>query len=277
MAQLPPWIPTLSTSTNSHKIELTGLTTGQTYHFRVQGMDKNDQSMFSDDYMFATFSQPKLDDYNIVEITDSGCKIQWKTNVPTDSNVEYTDQASQQSATQGASDHVTDHGITLTGLEAGTKYEAKIKGTDVNKNTFFSDPFTLETNVDNQPPQISQVKAESYLVPGKEDLVQSIIFWGSDESSTSRVVYEEGIHKTEGNFSKESAEDTNLTTKHIVVLVNLKPATVYHFKTVGADKSGNRGESKEFTLLTPRSKQSIVQIIISNFEQMFGWARKLGG
>ena len=264
------------TNANTHKIELTSLSAGQTYHLRVNGLDKNSNSVASDDYIFATYATPKLETYNVDEVTDSLAKLTWKTNVPTDSMVEYLNKASGESSTQGMPDTTADHRVSVTNLEAGTEYEVKIKGTDVNKNSFTSNPFTLTTAADTQSPDISQVKTESSLISGKEEKVQSIIFWKTNESSTSQVRFEEGVTISD-TFSQESREDDNLTTNHIIVLTNLKPGTVYHFKVVSKDQSGNESISENFTLLAPQKSQSIIQLIVSNFEQTFGWLRKIKG
>jgi hypothetical protein len=262
------------TNTNTHKIELTGLSAGQTYHLRVNGLDKNSNNVASDDYVFATYATPQLETYKVEEVTDSLVKLTWSTNVPTDSMVEYTNKTSGESSAQGTLDTTADHAISVTNLEPGTEYEAKIKGTDVNKNSFMSNPFVFTTAADTQSPDISQVKTESSLISGKEDKVQSIIFWKTNESSTSQVKFEEGVTISD-TFSQESREDNNLTTNHIIVLTNLKPGTVYHFRVVSKDESSNEAISENFTLLTPQKSQSIIQLIVSNFEQTFGWLRKL--
>jgi|GEM_PF-920678 len=262
------------TNTNTHKIELTGLTTGQTYHLRVNGIDKNSNNVASDDYVFATYATPKLETYKVEEVTDSLAKLTWKTNVPTDSMVEYFNKTNEEGGTQGLPDTTADHLISVSNLEPGTEYEVKIKGTDVNKNSFISNPFTITTAADTQSPEISQVKTESSLISGKEEKVQSIIFWKTSEASTSQVKFEEGVVISD-TFSQESREDNNLTTNHIIVLTNLKPGTVYHFKVVSKDESGNETVSENFTLLTPQKSQSIIQLIISNFEQTFGWLKKI--
>ncbi|HLM83834.1 MAG TPA: fibronectin type III domain-containing protein [Candidatus Bathyarchaeia archaeon] len=264
-------------STNTHKLELANLSPAQTYHLRVNGINKKDAtaSIVSDDYVFATYAPPKLENYNVQEVTDNFAKLIWKTNIPTDSLVQYVNKSSGESGTQGVPEPTADHELAVSNLKPGTEYELKITGTDVNKNSFTSNPFTLTTAQDAVPPQVSQVKTESSLAGGKEDKVQSIIFWKTDEPSSSQVRFEEGIRAGD-SFSQESKEDGNLTTNHIIVLTNLKLGTVYHFMVVSKDASGNETVSDNFTLLTPQKTQSIIQLIIANFEQTFGWIRKVG-
>ncbi|EKD46635.1 MAG: hypothetical protein ACD_67C00135G0001, partial [uncultured bacterium] len=37
--------------------------------------------------------------------------------------------------------------------------------------------------------------------------------------------------------------------------------------------SGNKAVSTDFALLTPRRRENIIQIIIGNFTDIFGWAK----
>jgi hypothetical protein len=41
------------------------------------------------------------------------------------------------------------------------------------------------------------------------------------------------------------------------------------------DEADNIGESEDFTMLTPTQEESIIDIIIKNFESTFGWLKKL--
>jgi hypothetical protein len=50
---------------------------------------------------------------------------------------------------------------------------------------------------------------------------------------------------------------------------------VYRFRAVSKDRNGNATESEIFSLLTPRREESVFQMIISNFEETFGWMRQM--
>ena len=71
--------------------------------------------------------------------------------------------------------------------------------------------------------------------------------------------------------------ENSFTTKHIQVAVAFQQATVYKFWLVCKDKTGNDRKSEDFTLLTPTKEQSIIDIIIANFQSTFGWMKKLNG
>ena len=70
--------------------------------------------------------------------------------------------------------------------------------------------------------------------------------------------------------------DKTLVMKHTVVISTLKPGQVYRFRVESIDLSGNIATSKDFTLLTPQQRKTIIQIIIQNFEQTFFWVKRLG-
>ena len=259
--------------TNLHKIELTNLVAGETYHFRVKGEGAGSNVVFSDDYVFATFPEPQIESYEVGEVTDESSVIRWATNVPTESSVEYWKKDDpDQKSTQGFTDLVTEHEVELGGLVQGTAYELRVKGIDTNKNTFESEIFGLETAIDLTPPEIAGVSSKATLSTQGEDAVQAIVSWKTNEPATTQLVLE---NTAEENGEGESSKiDENLTTNHVVVLTDLRPAMVYRFKAVSLDKNQNRGESKTFSLLTPQREKSIFELIFANFEQTFGWVKK---
>jgi len=259
---------------NLHRIELTDLKSGEVYHFKVGGGDSSD-SVYSKDYMFGTFDSPIISNLTTDEITDISAKISWDVSVPSESYVEYQNvDDPEDNGTQGASGLQTENTVILTGLTQGSRYALRIKGSDVNKKDFESEEISIETLIDETPPVISQVNTDSSLVNGKEDKVQTIVSWKTDEISTSQVAFSIGSGD-DSKFDQKSKEDSNLTTNHLVVLTNLKPGTVYNFKVVSKDENGNTSESQNFTLLTPQKQQSVIQMIIANFEQSFGFLKKL--
>jgi chitodextrinase len=261
---------------NMHKIELTGLEAGKTYHFRVNAKNKNDTSVSSDDYIFATNPMPTLGNYTVGEVTDSKITLEWTTNVETDSMVGFVNRDNpEEKGEQGDPTLTTNHKLIINGLSEGTNYDIKISGTDANTNSFESIPFLVTTFKDVTAPEIGQVNTESSLIGGKDDKVQSIIYWRTNEGATSQVVFDTKKSGDISSYTQSSKEDDNLTTNHVVVLTNLNSGTVYYFMVVSKDKNGNESHSEAFSLLTPRKEKSIIQMIIANFEETFGWMKKM--
>jgi len=77
-------------------------------------------------------------------ITSSGARIDWTTDEPSDSKVEYGLTPSLGSVATG-SGSVTSHSVTLSGLQAGTRYYYRASSTDAAGNTGFSPVGTFDT------------------------------------------------------------------------------------------------------------------------------------
>jgi purple acid phosphatase-like protein/cytochrome c len=91
---------------------------------------------------------------------------------------------------------------------------------------------------DNTPPEITNVKAS--------DITKTsvIITWDTNENADSKVVY--------GKTSSYGQEVSNASRvkKHSVAIVNLESTTLYHYKVISSDKSGNETESADGTFTT---------------------------
>jgi len=251
-----------------HSINLSNLNQGATYHYRVKGKDKNGMLYASSDQTFEPKSPAKITDISIKDISEHGAKVSFKTNVPTDANVTYTDiKNNQTTGSQGARDLTTEHKIELSNLPQGTTFSIGIAVRDEQGTEATTKAPDLTTGQDKSQPVIDNVKTDSALT--QSDKVQSIISWRTDEQATSSLIYKEGSSGEE----KELKITDNLTTSHIAVITVFKPGTVYNFKVKSVDASGNEAVSKDFALLTPKRRENIIQIIISNFTDIFGWAR----
>ena len=258
-----------------HSIKLNNLRSGTLYHFRVRGISGEGNSLVSDDYSFTTFTLPQIETYQIEEIDERTIKLNWKTNVETDSTLKYTDLETNITKTQGEDGMSSIHNFTLKGLNPGKEYLLQIQGRDIYGNQAITSEFAAATLADNTVPEIKQIRTETAVSSGKSDVVQTIISWKTNEPTTSQILWEEGISQDE-EPQNSTPEDENYTTNHIMVITTFKPASVYRFRIQGKDKAGNIGQSQDFTILIPEKKKSVIQIIISNFEDTFGWVKKLG-
>jgi hypothetical protein len=257
-----------STLTKEHSISLSNLNQGTTYHYRVKGRDDNNNLYASADNTFEPKSPAQITDINVDQITEHGAVVSFKTNVPTDADVTYTDIAnSETTGSQGNKDLATEHKIELNNLEQGTTFSISISVKDEQGTEATTNGPDFTTGKDEKPPVIEGVKTDSALT--QSDKVQTIISWRTDEQATSAVVYKEGRTGEE----KEVKISDNLASSHIAVITIFKPGIVYNFKVKSIDASGNEAISNDFALLTPRRKENIIQIIINNFQEIFGWAR----
>ena len=125
------------------------------------------------------------------------------------------------------------------------------------------------------PPIIYQVQTASALSPGRDAKVQTIISWKTNEPSTTRVYYQKGIAELGQELSEITKLDINYTKKHVVVITKFNPGVAYSFKVESIDSGGNISLSKIYTILTPRQKESVFQVIMKNMEDVFGWIGKI--
>jgi hypothetical protein len=252
-----------------HQIELASLNQGTTYHYRVKGKDKDGKYFASSDQTFEPKSPAKISNISINDVTEHGATVSFKTDVPTDANVTFTDvRNSATTGSQGSRDLATEHKIELVNLNQGTTFSISISAKDEQgtEATMKAQDFT--TGKDENPPVIDNIKTDNALT--QSDKVQSIISWRTNEQSTTSILYREGKNGEEKEIKFADA----LTTNHVGVITVFKPGVVYNFRVKSVDVSGNEAISGDFALLTPKKKENIIQIIISNFTDIFGWANR---
>jgi hypothetical protein len=255
-----------------HLVELTGLKPSTLYHFQVRSKPKIGPEGRSKDFTFFTKSvSPEITNLKITKVENDAVEFSWETNVPTNVIVEYTNLETGETLAQGDPNFVTKHTFRLQNLVPNTNYSAIIICRDEFNNEIKSDRLKFTTGKDEIPPEITQVRADSTLYPGKEARVQTIITWQTNEPATSQVFWQEGI--IEGAQMISTPKDLALTTKHVVVITKFKPSTVYKFWVESEDATGNKSKSREFTILTPKREETVVEIIIKNFENIFDWMK----
>lgn len=259
----------------THEIQLKNLESGKIYHYKVKGKDDSGDLVISDDYVFNTYAMPVISNYSVEEVKDYHANIQWSSNIEIDSTVILKDTKTFESRTQGDVKLVRDHKISLTNLNPGTEYIATIEGRDSFGNIAKSSDIKIVTLLDNIPPKIDNIRTDVSISSSSKNRTQLVVAWKTDEPATSQVMlYENGSKE---NPSNSSTYDSNLTTKHTTVFTNLSAGTVYQIQIESADKSGNFAKSKDFVVLTPQSRKSILQIIVEIIEKIFGWVRNIGG
>ncbi len=122
-----------------HSVNLTGLTTGTTYHFRVISKDAANNVATSGDMTFVTTADttaPVISGVSVSPISASSASISWTTNESATTKVYYDTVAitsgSQFAVAAGAG---TSHMVGLTGLSASTTYYYVLESKDDQNNT----------------------------------------------------------------------------------------------------------------------------------------------
>ncbi len=269
--------------TLNHNLKLTGLESGQLYHFKVKGLARGGELISSDDYTFTTLTSPDVLSYDLLDVKDKAVSIAWKTNNKTSSEVVYTNLVTELSETIASSEMKTSHRVELLNLIPGDKYSFAIKGIDEYGQTVESDKVYFTTMIDTEAPIIEYVQTDMALISkGDSSRVQAVITWKTDELSSTELIFTEGAARNLELEVSSSSDATiikgekTLTKKHVLVVTDFKPGTVYTFKAKSIDESGNVSHSKDYTVLAPSKKESVLQVIMGTFEDTFGWL-KFGG
>jgi len=136
----------------SHSRTLSGLTDNTTYHYRVKSRDNAGNLAVSGNYTFTTSTAVVADTTNPVvsnitteAISATSATINWTSNEPANSQVQYGLTSSYGSSTIWTSDFVIKHSVNLTGLKANTLYYYRVRARDAAGNIGVSDRLTFRT------------------------------------------------------------------------------------------------------------------------------------
>jgi len=109
----------------SHALDLSGLEENTTYHYRVTSETEFGLTSVSDDATFTTWLSPlEISDFEIVPGVSS-LTVNWTTNRPSDSRVEYGEDTSYGSVTPLSPELVTEHSVLIDELMPGELYHVR--------------------------------------------------------------------------------------------------------------------------------------------------------
>jgi len=255
-----------------HKVELKNLEPLTKYHYSVTGFAIFGVNRETPDAIFTT-SAPKVMP-EVASITTDGFNVFWKTTTPSSSIVEYRNLSTGDVGKTGREDVSNTHNVTVEHLVPNTAYEVKIYGYTKNGDRIdASRTLSVRTKLDNTAPEIMNLSVSNAFIPNRTDRLQTVVTWKTDELAKGLIRYAEGASATTP-LSLTASEGEKLSTDHAVILTSLKPATLYRFQISATDRAGNAGETTVKTILTPRESESVIGVIIKNFEETFGF---LGG
>ncbi len=263
--------------TTDHEIRLIGLTPFTEYHFKVASTDDFGITGESRDFTFKTkASLPEIRNLRIVKVEEDAATLAWDTTVPAKALIEYQDLTTGAQNSVGRPTLATNHQMRIADLTLGTRYVAFVLAENSGGDRVKSNPITFITVKDTAAPLISNVTNESTLFPGSEARIQTIVEWNTDEPASCLMTYREGVAGGVEPFTIEQ-EEINYTERHVEVIVDFAPATVYQFWLNCTDEAGNTVQSENFVLFTPIQEKNIIDLILENFESTFGWVKNIGG
>lgn len=262
--------------TNDHEVRIIGLTPFTDYSFKVKSTDSYGIVGESRNFTFKTkAAMPDIRNLRVVKVEENSATLAWDTTVPAKALVEYQDQTTGAQNSVGRPTLSTSHQMRLTDLTLGTRYVAFVISENSGGDRVKSQPIQFITVKDIEPPIIANVTNESTLFPGGESRVQTIVEWSTDEPAFCLMSYREGV--AGGNEPEvRKKEQVEYAAKHVEVVVEFSPATVYQFWLNCEDEAGNKTQSDNFVLFTPIQEKNIIDLIIENFQSTFGWVKNIG-
>lgn len=263
--------------TTEHEIRLIGLEPFTEYSFKVRSTDSFGITGESRNFTFQTkASLPEIRNLRVLKVEENAATLAWDTTVPAKALVEYQDQTTGAQNSVGRPTLSTSHQMRLADLTLGTRYVAFVISENSGGDRVRSQPIQFITVRDIAAPIISNVTNESTLFPGSESRIQTIVEWVTDEPAFCVMSYREGVAGGAEPVEREK-ERVEYNVRHVEVVIDFSPATVYQFWLNCTDEAGNKVQSENFVLFTPIQEKNIIDLILENFQSTFGWVRNIGG
>ena len=258
-----------------HKVNLSGLVAGTTYHFSAESPAEAGLTGVSRDTTFTTKAlQPTVTNFHIVKAETDSVTLAWNTNIPASGVVEYINTKNKFAQSAGSPIFATTHLVKISNLQLGARYTAVVKAQNSLGETVTSNQIYFSTVKDVSPPLISKVAEESTLYASADVKVQTIVSWQTDEKTYCQFFYREGLNPQVEPTGR--GEEKDARTDHVEVITEFLPSTVYQFWVECRDISSNKAKSENFVLFTPNKEKSIIDIILENFQGTFGWVNNIG-
>ncbi len=140
-----------------HRVTLTNLIGETEYSYRLLSRDQSGNLSLLEGLSFTTIPDtaskaPSLESTEAVEIHDNRAVLRWETDIPSIGQIEYGQDSSYSLVTPVSRAYSVEHTDSLTGLEPGTLYYYRIRGTGESGRFFVTSSDTFRTPLDLIPP-----------------------------------------------------------------------------------------------------------------------------
>jgi hypothetical protein len=204
---------------------------------------------------------PSITGVTASNVTTSSAVVNWATNEPADTQVEYGLTPSYGQATQLDSSLVTTHFASLAGLTASTTYHYRVRSRDGSGNLATSGDGVIVTSAapDTTAPSISSVAVSNVTA------TTAVASWSTNEPADSQVEY--GLTTSYGSTT---TLNTSLVTAHAASLAGLTANTTYHYRVRSKDAAGNLAVSSDGTFATTSISSLTAQLLGESAEDRVG-------
>ncbi len=253
-----------------YTLSLSDLDDGTKYFFKLNTVDADGNDYSGDVYSFTTPARPRISNLRFQPVEGSPSstqKVSWTTNVPATSALTYQ-QRGGVSKEVIDSKLVTEHELTIQGLEDDSDYSLIARSVDGAGNAAVSDTQTFRTALDTRAPKISDLNVETSIRgTGSEARGQIIVSWKTDEKASSQVAFGPG---QSGAFTNQTPVDNKLTTEHVVIVSDLATSSIYRVQAISTDKANNAGNSESQSAIIGRGSENVFSIIFNALQKIFG-------
>jgi hypothetical protein len=268
----------------SHQVTLAGLKPQTVYHYQVKSKAKIGAEAVSRDFTFKT-KEESLDItyYSLDRLSPTSASLKWVTNMPADSGLSYipyrANKLSVEEEKTLSDKHLsTVHELVINDFETGVIYQIEAQSTDAKGKKITKQIPAFSTTKDDLPPEITQVQTESMISQAKDAKVQTIITWMTNEPTLCQLTYDKGVISNDKiELRNKITVESGYSRKHTAVVTNFEPGTVYSLQITATDSGGNTSKSPVRTIITPRQKETVFDLIVNNFKETFGWVDKIKG
>ncbi|MEK7614024.1 MAG: fibronectin type III domain-containing protein [Patescibacteria group bacterium] len=265
--------PLSSEFSTSPSFLLENLSPETLYHYRVIVMDSSGNAAITGDETFTTLATPPpepeppatetatttettttappapafaISNTETVMVGTSTARVTWQTNKNADGQVEYgTTSAYGTLSSVGVVG--SSHSVTLFNLTPNTKYYYRAVSKNSSGETAYSPAETFTTLAQQVPVSAPVISSVSVGVSASS----ATVTWITSKPATSDIRY-----GTTTSYSMSLGEDTTLKTSHRRILSNLSAGTLYHFRIIATDSSGNAALGKDRTFTTSEKSSS---------------------
>jgi len=264
----------VNNKTITHSLDLTGLVPNTTYHVMAESFSIPGVFGKSADVTFTTAATKVTP--QISNITPTSFQVSWSTDSLTNSIVQYKDTKTGLSQTITDEAMVKLHSVTVSNLTPATNYSVSVSGLTAAGNTVAAaTPIAVRTTVDTTPPVISNIRIQTIIDPQTPTVAQAIVGWVTDKPSNSVVKYDQGVGDSSSTFSHTVQDLTSFVTSHVAIVPNLVPGSVYRLQIISTDQASNTTAYPPQTIIVSQQSQSILDVILNNFENTFQFVHNI--
>lgn len=224
-----------------HGVSIEDLSPGATYYFRARSVDECGCEVVSDvSSVTAAAETLRVIAVSVLEVTPTTAAIRWWTNVPATSQVAYGTTPSCGLLTPFEAGLVTNHLVVLDGLSPETLYHFRALSVDAGGHEAASADLEFTTEPADTPQSLSIYNVSVHVVDGPAATVR----WITNMPSTSLVEY--GQDTGYGS----SVGDNDEVMQHTVVLGELEPQMLYHFRVASSAGAAMEAVSDDMVFST---------------------------